>query len=148
MSNSKLQGRPVRHSNRHRAATRNGLMVVVTLVCLLVVTSIVGSMIKNAIFTRRELLAERDLRQTELMLQSGASRAAARLVTTPDFAGDSWEIPAATAANTGKGRVVTEITRTASGMALDIRVVAEYPLDRDFPIRRSQTFHVAASEAK
>ena len=144
MSNSKLQGRPVRHSNRHRAATRNGLMVVVTLVCLLVVTSIVGSMIKNAIFTRRELLAERDLRQTELMLQSGASRAAARLVTTPDFAGDSWEIPA----NTGKGRVVTEITRTASGMALDIRVVAEYPLDRDFPIRRSQTFHVAASEAK
>lgn len=140
--------RPVRRSKCRPAANRDGLMVIVALVCLLVISSIIGSMIKNAIFTRRELLTERDLRQTELLLQAGAHRAAARLAATPDFKGDAWELPAASIANYGSGRVTTEITRTPSTQSWDIRVIAEYPLDRNFPIRRTQIFHIAASATK
>lgn len=137
-----------RHHPHQRTANRNGLMVLVALVCLLVITSIVGSMIKNAIFTRHELLVERDLRQTELLLQAGANRAATRLATTPDIKGDVWDLPAAAIANNGTGRVTTEITRNPSNQTLDIRVAAEYPLDRDFPIHRTQTFHIAAAVTK
>lgn len=137
-----------RRRPRHRVTNRRGLMVLIALVCLLVITSIVGSMIKNAIFTRRELLVERDLRQTELLLQAGANRAATRLAAIPDFKGDAWDLPAAAISNNGTGRVITEIIRNPSNQTFDIRVVAEYPLDRDFPIRRTQTFHIAASATK
>ena len=107
---------------------RHGMMVIVALVCLLVVMSIVGSMLKNAIFTRRELLTERDRRQSELLLQAGANRAAIRLNADPSFQGDTWDLPAAAIASSGNGRVVTAVTRSEDSRTWDIAVIAEYPL--------------------
>ena len=129
---------------RVRPANRRGLMVIVALVCLLVVMSIVGSMLKNAMFSRRELLTERDRRQSELLLQAGANRAAMRLSVDPGFEGDTWELPAAAIVSSGSGRVVTEVTRSEDSRTWDIAVIAEYPLGRDFPIRRSHTFRITS----
>ena len=50
-------------------------MIVAALVCLLVVTSIVGSMLKNAVVARRELLAERDRRSRSLAASVATSGA-------------------------------------------------------------------------
>jgi len=123
-------------------------MIVAALVCLLVVTSIVCSMLKGALRARRELHAERDRRQTELLLEAGADRAAARLATEPDFRGDTWELPATTIVGQGGGRVTTEVTTNADNQSRQVRVVAEYPIGRGLPIRRSHTFPIASSKTQ
>jgi hypothetical protein len=134
--------RPACARNRHH---RSGLMIVAALVCLLVVTSIVGSMLKGALRARRELHTERDRRQTELLIDAGADRAVARLAAELDFRGDTWEILSTAIVGRGGGRVTTEISLSTDQQFRRVRVVAEYPLGGDFPIRRSRTFHVANS---
>lgn len=124
---------------------RSGLMIVAALVCLLVVTSIVGSMLRGALHARLELRAERDRRQVELLLEAGADRAAARFASEPEFRGDTWNLPAEAIVGHGDARVTTEISRHIDNDAWQVHVIAEYPLGRDFPTRRSHTFQKASA---
>jgi len=121
---------------------RSGLVLIAALVCLLIVTSIIGSMLQSALRARRQLHTERDRRQTELLLEAGADRAALRHAAEPDFRGETWNLPAESIVGRGDGRVTTEVSRAADDQPWQVRVVAEYPLGRDFPIRRSHTFPI------
>jgi hypothetical protein len=144
-SNSSDVGRKLQ---RRRTRRRNsGLMIMAALVCLLVVTSIVTSMLHGAMRAHRELLAERDCRQAELLLQAGAGRAAARVVTEPDFRGDVWSLSAADIASHGDGRVTTSVSRP-DNQSWQVHVIAEYPLGRNFPIKRSRTFEITNSKTQ
>jgi Tfp pilus assembly protein PilX len=127
---------------RRGCQRRSGLVLVAALVCLLIVTSIVGSMLQSALRARRQLHAERDRRQTELLLAAGASRAAARLASEPEYRGDAWNLPAEEIVGLGEGRVTTEISRNNDNEPWQLHVVAEYSTGRDLPIRRSQTFQI------
>ena len=133
---------------RRTRRRRDGLMIVAALVCLLVITSIVCSMLKGTLRARRELHAERDRRQTELLLEAGADRTAARLATELDFRGDTWELPATAILGQGAGRVTTEVSTSADNQPRQVRVIAEYPLGRDLQIRRSRTFPIASSKTQ
>ncbi len=139
------QFEPSWRANFRRARrARSGMAVIAALTCLLIVTAIIGSMLQSALRARRQLHAERDRRQTELLLQAGADRAALRLATEPAFRGDTWDLPAESIVGRGTGRVTTEVSRSANDSAWQVRVIAEYPLGRDFPIQRSQTFRIAS----
>lgn len=131
--------RPIR---RHTCRCRRGMAVIAALTCLLIVTAIIGSMLQSALRARRQLHAERDRRQTELLLQAGADRAAFRLATESTFRGDTWDLPAESIVGRGAGRVTTEVSRSGDDPSWQVHIIAEYPLGRDFPIRRSQTFQI------
>jgi hypothetical protein len=140
MNNS---GKPARTLRRQQTGRhRSGLMVVAALTCLLIVTVIVVNMLQSAIRMRRQLHAQRDLRQTELLLTAGAERAANHLNREPDFSGDTWELPADEIIGREAGRVTTHVTRSDAATTWQIHVAAEYPLDRGPSIRRSQTFDI------
>jgi hypothetical protein len=121
---------------------RKGLVAVAALVCLLVVTSIVISMLQGSLRTRNQLLGERDRCQTEMLLEAGADRAVARLAAEPSFQGDTWELPAAMIVGNGAGRVTTNFSRVPNSQTLQLRVVAEYPLGHNLSIKRSHTFQI------
>lgn len=125
-----------------RAIRRRGFAVLSTLVCLLIVVSIVGSMIQGAIRARRQMHVERDCRQSESLLSAGAARAVSRLASDPNFVGDVWQLPSEAIVSNGAGRVTCEISPPTGDGSRQLRVVAEYPIDRDFPVRRSQTFNI------
>lgn len=133
---------PRRYLLDRTSRKRSGLFVLVALTCLLIVSAIVVSMLQSAIRMRRQLHTQRDLCQTELLLHAGAERAASRLKNAPDFSGDTWELPAEAIAGHGSGRVTTQVTRSDSDATSQIHAVAEYPLDRGFPVRRSHTFNI------
>jgi len=118
-------------------------MVVASMVCLLIVTSIVGSMLQTAVRARRQLHAERDRRQAELLLEAGADRAASRLAADANYRGDTWTLSAAAIVGSGDGRVTTELMPAGKENAWSLHVVAEYPLGRGLPIRRSHTFPIS-----
>jgi hypothetical protein len=122
---------------------RSGLMIVVALVCLLIVTSIICSMLQSALRARRQLHVERDRRQAELLLEAGADRAVSRLAADASFRGDTWTVPADAIIGQGDGRVMIEISRSNDEDAWQLHAVAEYPLGRGFPIRRSHTFPIS-----
>lgn len=124
---------------------RRGAVTIIALTALLIVMALVGSMLKSALRSRRQLHTERDRRQTELLLQAGAGRAALRLKSEPDFRGDTWSVSSDAIAGQGAGQVTTEVSQAAESQFWQVHVVAEYPLDRDFPIRRSQTFQLTST---
>jgi type II secretory pathway component PulK len=123
---------------------RNGLALIAALACLLIVTSIIVSMLQSALSTRRHLRAERDRRQVELLVQAGADRAARLLASQPDFRGDTWNLSAEEIVGSGGGRVTTEVSTTDDAARFQLRVVAEYPTDRDFPVRRSHSIQLSS----
>ena len=96
----------------------------------------------RALGARRQLRAERDLRQAELLLQAGADRAALQLVRQTDYRGETWTTPAQALA--GRGQVTIEALHDSATIPWRIHIVAEYPLGSERSIRRSQTFVIPA----
>lgn len=134
--------RPVfdRSSRRRREPRRRGAILVVALVVLLVVTAIVGSMVKRAVAARRQLRTERDLRQTELLVDAGAARAAVRLAADGDYRGETWRLKADDILGLDPGEVTIKVSQPAGERAWTIRVIAEYPAGRETSVRRTRTF--------
>jgi hypothetical protein len=133
-----------RSVRQHANPRRNALVLVAALACLLIVTSIIGTMLQGALRTRRQLHAERDRRQVALLLQAGIERAARRLSTEPNYTGDTWDLPSDSIIDNGAGRVTANVSPSNSGDS-SITVIAEFPVDRDFLIRRSRTIQVSPS---
>ncbi len=140
ISQEKTRRKLPRHEHRRR-----GFAVIAALACLLIVVSIVGSMIQGAIRARRQMHVERDRRQCELLLVAGAARAMNLANSDLKFMGDVWELPADAIVGHGTGEVTCEIAPLGGDGSRQLRVVAEYPTDRDFPIRRSQNFEIPSS---
>lgn len=74
-----------------RDRNRDGSLLMCTLVCLLVSTSLVGILIHSTIRSRRHSRNIRQLRQTELLLDAGVLRAATRLQADSEYQGEVWE---------------------------------------------------------
>jgi hypothetical protein len=108
----------------------------------LVVTAILTAMLLRAVRAHRQLHRERDLRQTELLLQAGSDRAISRFSNNPSYRGETWELPAASIANSGNGRVTIEVAANAGQKTSTATVVAEYPFGDEWSIRRSRTFQI------
>ena len=123
----------------HAARRRRGVVLVAALVCLLVVTALLGNLLLGTLRTGRQLHAERDLRQCELLLQAGVDRAALRLAREADYRGETWTLPAAAIAGTGDGLVTVEVNRAADNQLPQLSIVAEYPVGGERSIRRSRT---------
>lgn len=117
-----------------------GAVLVAALVCLLIVTSMVSTMLQGALRARRQLHRERDLRQTELLLQAGVERAGFRLGSEMDYRGETWELPAESIVGSHPGRVIIVTSGDSVDQSRQVRVAAEYPVGRNTSIRRSRTF--------
>ncbi|CAK9086144.1 ComG operon protein 3 homolog, partial [Durusdinium trenchii] len=104
--------------------------------------AMIGTMLEVAIRARRQLHTERDLRQTELLLQAGSELAAMRLASGEDYEGETWapgpdSLPR-------PAQVTIEVKRDPEMPLWHVSVVAEYPADSDQSVRRSQSFFYQA----
>lgn len=125
---------------RSDANDRHGAVLVVVLVCLLVIMAILASMLKGTLLAHRQLHKERNLRQTELLLQAGSDRARYRVANDTNYRGETWNLPADAIADKGPGRVTIEVSPADGQAAQTAKIVAEYPLGDETSIRRSRTF--------
>jgi hypothetical protein len=125
-----------------RRAPRHGAVLVAALVCLLVVTGIVGGMLRGAIHGRRQLHAERDLRQTELLLAAGVARAAHRLADEPEYDGETWRLDSEEIIGRGDGVVTIEASPSDDAESWQVTIVAQYPAGSELSIRRTRTLTI------
>jgi hypothetical protein len=128
------------HRYRRRSRSRrSGVILFVALASLLIVMAILGQMLKTSLRAQRQLHPERDLRQTELLLQAGADRAAYRLTKERNYVGETWQLPAEAVVGNAEGRVTIQVSRDSTGTRAHVHVLAEYPLGGALTIRRSKT---------
>jgi hypothetical protein len=133
---------------RHTSCPRRrcGTVLIVTLVCLVIVMALVGTMLVGAMRSGRQWKVERDLVQCELLLQAGIDRAADKLATRPaDYEGETLEFAAAEIGDGLAGKVTIEVT--TNGRQQQVRVQAEYPAGSDHSVRRSRTFQISINPA-
>ncbi|MCA9186371.1 MAG: hypothetical protein R3E01_33780 [Pirellulaceae bacterium] len=71
---------------------RQGVVLVLVLICLTIVVAILTTMIGKSLRIRRQLLTERDARQAELWLDAALTRAVFQLRSDEHFAGESWNV--------------------------------------------------------
>jgi hypothetical protein len=123
-------------------APRRGVVLVAALVCLLVVTGIVGGMLQGAVRCRRQLHAERDLRQTELLAAAGAARAAGRLAAEAEYDGETWRLESEEILGRGAGVVTIQATPGDDAGSWQVTIVAEYPAGSELSVRRTRTLTI------
>src|SRR2546423_6395914 len=106
--------------SRAHASDRQGAVLVAALVCLLVVMAMLGAMLKGTLLAQRQLHRERDLRQTELLLQAGSDRAAYRLASDANYRGETWNLPANVIADNGEARITIEASLTEAPVVRNV----------------------------
>ena len=122
-----------------RRSKRPGVALVCVVACLAAVTLLLGGMLKATVLTSRQVRVERQLRQTEWLVQAGAERAAFRLANDAGYTGEEWKLAADEIAGTDSGVVTISVQRDSTDQAT-VQVVAEYPSDSTAAIRRTRDF--------
>lgn len=117
---------------------RRGAVLIAALVCLLVVMSLLGSMLLGTLRRTRQLHAERDLRQCELLLQAGVDQAWLQSAAQPDYAGETREFLPTEIIHQGAGRLTIVVQPATTELPRQLKITAEYPAGDEFSIRRSR----------
>lgn len=126
-------------ASRRRPPRRSAFILAMALITLTVVAGLLVSMVSRALADRRQLRAERNLTQAELLVDAGLRRAEARLAATSDYEGETWDLSSDQVVGQGAARVVITVESPAS---VDeppyIQITAEYPLGAATSVRRTR----------
>lgn len=120
-----------------RTDSRTGAFMIVAMVCLVLASALLGTLLKMASLGRSQTKIEAAGLQAEWLAESGIERAASKLANDPDYQGERWNVSAEEFGGHYAGRVVIEIAPAESGRKA-IRVTAQYPADQTPSARRSK----------
>ena len=127
---------------KNRKHYRRGGGLVVALVTLLVVTSLMGSLLRSLLVEMRQSRHEAADLQAQWLAEAALDRAATRLQSQADYAGETWNVEfSPTVANSGGSTGVVEIhiERGTADQPTRVSVEARYP---DDPRRRAKAERV------
>ena len=126
--------------------TRQGLVTICVLVCLLVATSLAMLVMQSAIRERREMRLRLQMLQTEFLLDAGVQLARSRM-SVADYQGETW-IPDPNTTRFHNANITIELTDDGKS----IKVVASLgatPQDASriaaLATRRSHIFSIATN---
>jgi type II secretory pathway component PulK len=141
--------------NRRRPTSkpsRQGALLIAALACMAVVIAIIGVLFSSSLRTRRQLHAERDLRQVELLVDAGLRRAAAKLSADESYDGETWRIPADQLLHNGAAEVTITLAApegaedsSDNGETVDVTISARYPLNVPRNVQRTRTFTIQST---
>lgn len=104
------------------ARRRTGAVLVSVLACLVVTTAIAALTVRQSLEARRQGRVERQLRQTQYLLDAGIRRAAERLRADASYSGETWQ-PTVALARFGDVRVEIRVTTVEGEDAVDNNAV-------------------------
>jgi len=137
----------VARRSSHRVRRSHGAVLVAALVAMLVAMSLLAAMLQGTLRAKRQLRAERDLRQTELLVEAGLGRAAWRLSHDGEYRGETWNVPAGEFASRDDAQIIITVKPAAAGQSKQVDIVARYPADGPLSIQRTRTFSVQITQS-
>jgi hypothetical protein len=80
---------------RESKTVRGGIAALIALVCLSVAT-VVGTILLRAALGEHQYLTRVEMKsQADWLVEAGLSRAAAQIVSAPEYSGETWKVPGA-----------------------------------------------------
>lgn len=119
-----------------RDGSRRGAVMVFALIALLVASMMIGSLLKTAGMSHRQLKKDENRLQASLLADAGCDRVRMRLQTQPDFTSGEWDISAEHFSSGRSAKV--QMTVTSDPQKPDQRVitaVAHFPFGQPDAVR-------------
>ena len=127
------------------AGTRSGAFLIVAMVCLMLSTALLGTLLKMAVLGRQQAGIAAAGLQADWLAESALDRAAAKLAADAAYKGETWEVPAKELDGRHAGRVVISV-RPAMSNRRAVEVVARFPVEGSESVQRTRRVSVAAAE--
>jgi type II secretory pathway component PulK len=123
------------------------VLLISVLVCLSVVMLIFASWLRAGILQARQVRAQQDRLQAELLADSGLERAAAQLAASGNYPGETWNLDAAAFGGTAGGRVEIRVTPDGQdARSRHVVAVADFPAEGPSVARRSKEITIVLQE--
>lgn len=142
---SRLHVQPHSRSTSHatrrgRGTRRAGMAILLVLICLIVITAVVGSMLRYLAMNNRQIKQRMHSQQAFWLADSGVERAVFRLQQDPAFREEIWQPDIAAKA----GRVEIQVsTSPEMPSQWTVTVVATYPKDSIAAVKARRIVNVA-----
>ena len=108
---------------------RRGAALLVMMLCLLLVTIALGSLLELAFAERTQVRHEQARQQAEWLAESGVQRAVYQLALSVEYDGETWRMARSQLGGPDEGQVTIEVRHDdLSGAPLNVKVQATYPL--------------------
>ena len=121
---------------RGRPHPRRGAAMIAAIVCVIVGSAVFLSILKMTAVGRNVLQSESQRIQAAWLAESGLQRAAARLAADPDYAGETWNVPAGDPSTPQQAKVRIEVESVAEHADRRlVRVRADYPDHPHYRVR-------------
>ncbi|MBN1588145.1 MAG: hypothetical protein JW888_01380 [Pirellulales bacterium] len=125
--------------SRAPRSKRRGIAVVFALVCLVVVSVLLGVVTRTALVQRQAAHNEGRRTQAAWLAESALDRAAARLAADPDYSGETWTIGADAFGGRHGAVVLIEVVGPDDDPQQRlVRVRADFPDDPVMRVRKSK----------
>jgi hypothetical protein len=126
--NTRIVANPLAACERGRQdrQCRGAFAVIAVIVMFVIAVTLIGVWTQAAVRQRLQIESRQIRLQAAELAESGVRRAAARRAGEPEYAGETWSLPAGTIGNGQVASVRIKLTPTADGRVV-IEAVAEYP---------------------
>lgn len=135
---------PSREQNvQHPSRDRRGAVLVVALICVMLATAILGSVLQITLSCRRQVRQQARAVQSAWLAEAGVERAAAQLRVDPAYTGETWNIPAEQLGGPDGGAVtITVAEKSADSGPQIITVRADYPSGQTLRVRTTKQIEI------
>lgn len=117
-------------SSPGRVLRRRGIIVAVTLVCLLVVATLGAALVRAMVDHRRQSLRDQHRVQAFWLAESAIDRAASQLASSPDYEGETWQVDGDALGGRWSGAVLIRVEKAGTDeQARRVIVESRYPED-------------------
>jgi hypothetical protein len=150
--------RPIAHSwsplpqagegTRHpgRSVRRGGIVLIAALVCIAVALMLAAVLAQATLMHHRHADLAACEQQSFWLAESGVQRALHTLHASPDYTGETWDVPAELLGSKSAGVVIIQVTKTSEPQAgWQIRVESHYPTQTINSVLCERTLFVAQS---
>ena len=122
--------------SRHQNRQRRGAVLILTLVCLALATIIGGVLLRWVVMEHKLLATRANESQARWLVEAGIERAAARLASNAEYAGEIWSVAAEELPAGFAGRVNLHIDEVeGEPRQRTIAVEAKYPVEAGTAVR-------------
>lgn len=116
---------------------RRAIVTVMVVMVLLLMSALLAEFVRRAVADRRQMRQELLYRQTILLAEAGIERLQHLRLTDPNYAGETWNVPAGIVHQTNAGTVVISLKDDIA------TVTAQYPSQLVTPLRVTRSIRLS-----
>jgi Tfp pilus assembly protein PilX len=132
-----------------RSASRPGAALLMTIVCLVVIASLAVSLARSLVAEHRQTRLRCDQMQAFWLAESAVQRGVVRLVATPEYTGEDWQVEVQMGGGLVRARAAIRVEVVAGDpQRRRIVVEARCPADGDASVLETRELVVTPAPAE